>query len=541
VGTFSTTDPDDTNGTEAFTYALVPGAGDWDNGLFNLDSNGTLTILATTDYEQRLIDSNRTPLLHTELNASFLDANYSANLYLTPQAQYPTWTIRVRTSDSVGASYEETVLIASLDRDDTIPVITFAGSQTGTQTVWTPVIYPVYDGSDNVDGNITHLVVLDDNLTTQQPGTYLLHHDVTDVAGNNATRLTYTLTVINQNPIDLNLTNALIEENLPVGTYIGNFSTTDPDDPDNNKSYAYDLINQPANLPLSLDLNGTLVTTAILDFEQVESYTITVRTTDQFGGSYNENFTIYVVDAFPPYVETGAANRSSISSYSLYGSVIDEGGISGILERGFMVAEKPIMGLSDEGSARIISTDQDNNFSAQFTTNRPGRTFYYRAYAITAESDYLGTESTFITPVIPTAGFWSDGIPMEGAPDWWVSSWFGSYYAPQDNQWIMHSELGWVYPSPSMEGGVWLWKDGLKWLWTDSERFPFLHSIEEDSWLYFYGNLEEKRLFYSYRAKKWIVVNNGVIEQNVNSSISTGDTDQPNESTPGVSNPDGVE
>jgi hypothetical protein len=347
--------------------------------------------------------------------------------------------------------------------------------------------------------------------------------------------------VINQNPIDLNLTNALVEENLPVGTYIGNFSTTDPDDPDNNKSYAYDLINQPANLPLSLDLNGTLVTTAILDFEQVENYTITVRTTDQFGGSYNENFIIYVVDAFPPYVETGSANRDSFGSYSLYGAVIDEGGISGILERGFMVSEKPIMGLSDEGAARIISTDQDNNFSAQYTTNRPGRTFYYRAYAITAESDYLGTESTFRTPAIATAGFWSDGIPMEGAPDWWVSSWFGSYYSPQDNQWIMHSELGWVYPSPSMEGGVWLWKDGLKWLWTDSERFPFLHSIEEDSWLYFYGNMEEKRLFYSYRAKKWIVVNNGVIEQNVNSSLSTDDTDQPTESIQGVTNPDGVE
>ena len=89
----------------------------------------------------------------------------------------------------------------------------------------------------------------------------------------------------------------------------------------------------------------------------------------------------------------------------------------------------------------------------------------------------------------------------------------------------MHSELGWLYPSPSMDAGVWFWKDGLKWLWTDSERFPFLHSIEEDSWLYFYGNLEQKRLFFVYRTQKWIVLNNGVVEENTTSSTQA---DNPN-------------
>ena len=45
VGLFSTTDPDDANGTGAYTYSLVSGTGDTDNALFNLDANGTLTIL----------------------------------------------------------------------------------------------------------------------------------------------------------------------------------------------------------------------------------------------------------------------------------------------------------------------------------------------------------------------------------------------------------------------------------------------------------------------------------------------------------------
>ena len=128
------------------------------------------------------------------------------------------------------------ILIASLDRDDTIPVITFDGNGTRTQTPWTYIPPPVYDASDNVDGNITQLVITDGNLTTEQPGIYYLHHDVTDVAGNNATRITFALTVVNQNPTDLHLSNAFVEENLPVGTHGGSFSTTDPDDLNNTRS-----------------------------------------------------------------------------------------------------------------------------------------------------------------------------------------------------------------------------------------------------------------------------------------------------------------
>ena len=122
------------------------------------------------------------------------------------------------------------ILIASLDRDDTIPVITFDGNGTRTQTPWTYIPPPVYDASDNVDGNITQLVITDGNLTTEQPGIYYLHHDVTDAAGNNATRITFALTVVNQNPTDLHLSNAFVEENLPVGNSCGYFTTTDPDD-----------------------------------------------------------------------------------------------------------------------------------------------------------------------------------------------------------------------------------------------------------------------------------------------------------------------
>ena len=63
-----------------------------------------------------------------------------------------------------------------------------------------------------------------------------------DAAGNNATRDYLALTVVNQNPTDLHLSNSFVEENLPVGTHVGIFNTTDQDDMNNTRSYSYRLV-----------------------------------------------------------------------------------------------------------------------------------------------------------------------------------------------------------------------------------------------------------------------------------------------------------
>ena len=111
-------------------------------------------------------------------------------------------------------------------------------------------------------------------------------------------------------------------------------------------------------------------------------YSIRVRTTDQFGGTYEEDFVIYVVDAFPPYVETGKATLGSDGRFTLYGTVVDEGGISGILERGFVISSKPISSLVDTGITKVLSTVNDNNFSSPFTPALAGKKHFFRAYAI---------------------------------------------------------------------------------------------------------------------------------------------------------------
>ena len=98
---------------------------------------------------------------------------------------------------------------------------------------------------------------------------------------------------------------------------------------------------------------------------------------------------------------------------------------------------------------------------------------------------------------------WANAQP-EGAANWWSSRWFGSFYMNNENAWVMHSELGWLFPMASGQSGVWFWKDFMGWLWTDEQLYPYFYQNDSASWLYFYGASEGTQLFYRYRDEKWI-------------------------------------
>ena len=68
----------------------------------------------------------------------------------------------------------------------------------------------------------------------------------------------------------------------------------------------------------------------------------------------------------------------------------------------------------------------------------------------------------------------------------------------------MHENLGWIYPVKSKSAGMWFWKEGQGWLWTDVGLYPRVYADKYTSWVYFYGSLQGKRLFYVYREERWI-------------------------------------
>jgi hypothetical protein len=132
-----------------------------------------------------------------------------------------------------------------------------------------------------------------------------------------------------------------------------------------------------------------------------------------------------------------------------------------------------------------------------------GQKYFYRTYAMNAEGIGYGVVKDFVTQVHASGPSWAKAQPGEAA-NWWSSPWFGSFYINDENAWIMHSELGWLYPFQSGQSGIWLWQENLGWLWTDEQYFPFLYQNTSAGWLYFYGTSGNKMLFYHYRDESWI-------------------------------------
>jgi D-arabinose 1-dehydrogenase-like Zn-dependent alcohol dehydrogenase len=97
----------------------------------------------------------------------------------------------------------------------------------------------------------------------------------------------------NQAPTNLTLSTTTIAENQLIGTAIGNLTTTDPDTGD---TFTYSLVTGDGATDNSLFTitNNQLKTNAVFDFETKNSYSIRVKTTDQGGLSYEQQFTISI-------------------------------------------------------------------------------------------------------------------------------------------------------------------------------------------------------------------------------------------------------
>jgi hypothetical protein len=506
VGNFSTVDPDDVNATGTYQYALVSGTGSTDNASFSIDANGTLRTLATFDYEALSADANRTSLAHAQVTGSLTAGAYPANLYLTAQANYPLLSIRVRTTDEFNAFHEKVISVAVLDRDDEIPVITLTGDASLQHQVWRAYQDAGATASDNVDGNMTTSIVTVNPVNSDQPAQYVVTYDVTDTAGNVAQQVTRTVDVYNSNPSDVVLTDGSLKENQPIDTLAGQFSALDPDDPGAVKIYLHTLVDgngSADNASFVLDLNGTLRSTAIFDFETKNAYQIRVRSTDEFGGYLEEAFVINVVDCFIPVVETLDPLNASSTSAQLHGRLNDDGALT-ILERGFVIGSQP---GPTHGQSGVLSfpgqlSATSGDFQSDATSLSSSLQYFVRAYVINSEGTGYGLEKSFVTTGPVNKPSWIEATPGV-ATDWWNSAWFGNFFQ-SSNGWVMHEKMGWVYPVKCQSSGVWLWKKGQGWLWTDEGLYPRVYGDSYKSWVYFYGAWEGKKLFYVYNEEQWI-------------------------------------
>ena len=100
---------------------------------------------------------------------------------------------------------------------------------------------------------------------------------------------------VNDSPNNILLSNSSIAEGLSAGHHIGFFTA---EDPDHNQSHTFSLVSGSAdNESFSLDLNGSLQTATMFDFEEKSSYSIRVQTTDQGGMIFEKVFSIAISES----------------------------------------------------------------------------------------------------------------------------------------------------------------------------------------------------------------------------------------------------
>jgi hypothetical protein len=273
VGDLSTVDPDP---LDSHTYTLVAGEGDDDNDLFNIAGD--------------------------QLRAS-VDFNYET---------WNQYTIRLRSADQGGLSVEEAFTITITDEndqpvadeqeiytDEEVPVaITLTGfdedqddlqyvlvtEPTNGEVPWTPqvVTYTPDDGFFGTDS--FQFKVIDEHNASSNPATVTIH--VSDT---------------NQAPVDIQLSNQSVFENEGPDVPIGELSTTDQDVGD---TFIYSLVagfGDEGNAAFYID-NDRLIAAQNFNYEEQDSYSVRIRSTDPGGLYIDEVFIIEILDLNDPPV-----------------------------------------------------------------------------------------------------------------------------------------------------------------------------------------------------------------------------------------------
>ncbi|NCR67494.1 MAG: hypothetical protein GPJ34_13355 [Microcystis aeruginosa LL11-07] len=274
IGNFNTTDPDTGN---TFNYSLVTGIGSTDNSLFTIDGN-QLKTNAIFDYETK--------------------NNYS---------------IRVKTTDQGGLSYEKQLTVNVTDVNESPTNLTLSNNSVGENSPLNTLIgsftttdpdtgntfsYSLVTGIGSTDNS---LFTIDGNqlkvnglLDYENKNNYSIRVKTTDQGGLfYEKQLTVSVTDVNETPTNLTLSNNSVEENSPLNTIIGSFTTTDPD---TGNTFNYSLVTGIGSTDNSLfTISGNqLKTNAIFDYETKNNYSIRVKTTDQGGLSYEKQLTVNV-------------------------------------------------------------------------------------------------------------------------------------------------------------------------------------------------------------------------------------------------------
>lgn len=273
AGTLSATDPEG----DPVTFTLASGAGDDDNDSFEIDGT-TLRATESFNYETR-----------------------------------PTLSVRVKVTDGGGLGHTEAITVQVTDVDDPPTGFVFAtgGSVAENQPISTVVGDLDVIDEDGYDHGYFEMVNGLGSVTiTGQSGSIRtrgpLDHETTPtltvtVRINDSLNLplytgpvTITVTDVNEAPTGIELDPDDVDENEPAGTPVGTLTAVDPDDGDDDPTFALVAGTGDTDNARFDIVDGELVTTAAFDHETSGSYSVRVRATDAGGLSFAAPVTVTV-------------------------------------------------------------------------------------------------------------------------------------------------------------------------------------------------------------------------------------------------------
>lgn len=268
VGTLSTVDLDIPN--DSFTYQLVSGAGDDDNGSFTI-AGDQLKSAVIFDYEAKNTYTIR--VRSTDQGSQWVEKAFT--IYIEDVNEHPiaySQTLQTDENTPIG------ITLTGFDEDGDAFDFVLVSVPTDGTLLWTPP-------------NVTYTP--DDFFV----GTDSFEFKVIDVHGLSSNTATITIEVLDVEhaPTDIFLSNQSIVENAGVNALIGTLTTEDLDPQD---TFTYTKASGPGD-----DNNddfkiwgNKLRAGRNFNYEEKRLYRIRVRSTDSTGLWVEKRFLIYIID-----------------------------------------------------------------------------------------------------------------------------------------------------------------------------------------------------------------------------------------------------
>ncbi len=332
IGSLSSEDEDI---TDAHSYSLIAGEGDTDNASFNINSN-ELRASESFNFEDKdtysiriQTDDNNGGVFDKSFTIQVADKNDAptqialSNQIITENQSIGTLVGSLSTTDEdVGDSHSYTLVDGEGDTDNAS--FTIEGSGLKTNEVFDIDVKTSYSirilSSDNNGGSVANTFIIG------------IIEDLT-----------------NTPPTDINLSNNIINENSAIGTSIGFLSSTDANTGDTHQYLIVAGTGDTDNNSFQI-IGDVLQTSAVLNFELQETYSVRIQTNDGSGGIYQKALTIIILDI-----------NDSPSSILLSNASIQENVSIGTEVGTFITADEDV---SDTHTYTLISGDGgDDNAS----------------------------------------------------------------------------------------------------------------------------------------------------------------------------------